>query len=41
MPDPALSSLVEHANTFRRDLHPVLRADYIFANPPFNDSLAA
>jgi len=28
----------EHADTFRRDLHPDLRADYILANPPFNDS---
>ena len=29
---------VEHADTFRRDLHPDLRADYVLANPPFNDS---
>ncbi|KXB96838.1 MAG: N-6 DNA methylase [Chlorobi bacterium NICIL-2] len=28
----------EHADTFHRDLHPDLRADYILANPPFNDS---
>jgi len=28
----------EHADAFRRDLHPDLRADYILANPPFNDS---
>lgn len=28
----------EQADTFRRDLHPDLRADYILANPPFNDS---
>ena len=28
----------EHANTFRRDLHPDLRADYALTNPPFNDS---
>jgi type I restriction enzyme M protein len=27
-----------HADTFRRDLHPDLRADYVLANPPFNDS---
>jgi hypothetical protein len=26
----------EHADTFRRDLHPDLRADYFLANPPFN-----
>ena len=29
---------IEHADTFRRDLHPDLRADYVLANPPFNDS---
>ena len=28
----------EHADTFRRDLHPDLRTDYVLANPPFNDS---
>ena len=28
----------EHADTYRRDLHPDLRADYVIANPPFNDS---
>ena len=28
----------EHADTFRRDLHPNLSADYVLANPPFNDS---
>jgi type I restriction enzyme M protein len=28
----------EHADTFRRDLHPDLRADYVLANPPFTDS---
>ncbi len=28
----------EHADTFRRDLHLDLRADYVLANPPFNDS---
>ena len=28
----------EHADTFRRCLHPDLRADYVLANPPFNDS---
>ncbi len=28
----------EHADTFRRDLHKDLRADYVLANPPFNDS---
>ena len=29
---------IEHADTFRRDLHPDLKADYVIANPPFNDS---
>ena len=28
----------EQADSFRRDLHPDLRADYVIANPPFNDS---
>jgi type I restriction enzyme M protein len=28
----------EPADSFRRDLHPDLRADYILANPPFNVS---
>jgi type I restriction enzyme M protein len=28
----------EPADTFRRDLHKDLRADFILANPPFNDS---
>jgi type I restriction enzyme M protein len=28
----------EHADTFRRDLHPDLRDNYVLANPPFNDS---
>jgi len=27
----------ENADTFRRILHPDLRADYVLANPPFND----
>ena len=29
---------LEQADTFRRDLHPDRRADYVLANPPFNDS---
>ena len=29
---------LENADTFRRDLHPDLRADFVLANPPFNDS---
>jgi type I restriction enzyme M protein len=28
----------EQADSFHRDLHPDLRADYVLANPPFNDS---
>jgi type I restriction enzyme M protein len=28
----------EHADSFHRDLHPDLRADFVLANPPFNDS---
>jgi type I restriction enzyme M protein len=28
----------EHADTFKRDVHPDLKADFIIANPPFNDS---
>ena len=28
----------EQADTFRRDLHLDLRADFVLANPPFNDS---
>lgn len=27
-----------HADSFHSDLHPDLRADYLLANPPFNDS---
>jgi type I restriction enzyme M protein len=29
---------LENADTFHRDLHPDLKADYVLANPPFNDS---
>ena len=28
----------QNADTFRQDLHPDLRADYVLANPPFNTS---
>ncbi|MGG3677451.1 MULTISPECIES: type I restriction-modification system subunit M [Heyndrickxia] len=28
----------KNADTFHEDLHPALKADYILANPPFNDS---
>lgn len=27
---------VEHADSFKRDLHPNLKSDFILANPPFN-----
>jgi type I restriction enzyme M protein len=27
----------EHADSFHRDLHPDLKADFVLANPPFND----
>ncbi len=29
---------VAHGDTFRDDRHPDLKADYVLANPPFNDS---
>jgi len=28
----------EHGDSFHRDFHPDLKADYVLANPPFNDS---
>jgi type I restriction enzyme M protein len=28
----------EHADSFHRDQHPDLKADFVIANPPFNDS---
>ena len=28
----------ENADSFHRDLHPELKADFVLANPPFNDS---
>jgi len=28
----------EHADSFHKDLHPDLKADFVLANPPFNDS---
>ena len=28
----------KNADTFHRDRHPDLRAEYVLANPPFNDS---
>ena len=29
---------ITHADSFHNDLHPGLKADYLLANPPFNDS---
>ena len=29
---------IAHGDSFRNDLHPDLKADYILANPPFNVS---
>src|SRR5512138_793562 len=29
---------IEHGDTFHNDRHPDLKADYVLANPPFNDS---
>jgi type I restriction enzyme M protein len=29
---------IEHGDAFHNDKHPDLRADYVLANPPFNDS---
>lgn len=28
----------EHADSFHKDMHPDLKADFVLANPPFNDS---
>jgi len=33
-----IDALIEHGDTFHNDRHPDLRADYVLANPPFNDS---
>ena len=33
-----MSGQVAHGDSFRNDLHPDLKADYILANPPFNVS---
>jgi len=32
------SSNIKHGNSFHADSHPDLKADFILANPPFNDS---
>ena len=33
-----IAGRIEHGDSFRNDRHPDLRADYVLANPPFNDS---
>jgi type I restriction enzyme M protein len=33
-----IDAQIAHGDTFHNDLHPDLRADYVLANPPFNDS---
>ena len=36
--EPGINAQIAHADTFHRDRHPDLMADYMLANPPFNDS---
>ncbi len=33
-----IDAQIAHGDTFHNDRHPDLRADYVLANPPFNDS---
>ena len=33
-----IAGRIGHGDSFRNDRHPDLRADYVLANPPFNDS---
>ncbi len=33
-----IDAQIGHGNTFHGDAHPDLKADYVLANPPFNDS---
>ncbi len=33
-----IDAKIEHGDTFHDDRHPDLKADYVLANPPFNDS---
>jgi type I restriction enzyme M protein len=33
-----IDAQIAHGDTFRNDEHPDLKADYVLANPPFNDS---
>ncbi len=33
-----IDAKIAHGDSFHNDLHPDLKADYVLANPPFNDS---
>ena len=33
-----IDAQIGHGDTFHKDVHPDLKADYVIANPPFNDS---
>ena len=33
-----LDAQIAHGNAFHNDRHPELKADYVLANPPFNES---
>jgi type I restriction enzyme M protein len=33
-----IDAMIAHGDTFHNDKHPDLKADYVLANPPFNDS---
>jgi type I restriction enzyme M protein len=33
-----IDAQIAHGDTFHHDVHPDLKADYVLANPPFNDS---
>ncbi len=33
-----IDAQIAHGDTFHADMHPDLKADYVLANPPFNDS---
>jgi len=33
-----IDAQIAHGDTFHKDAHPDLKADYVLANPPFNDS---
>jgi len=36
--DSAVDAQIAHGDSFHNDRHPDLKADYVLANPPFNDS---